>query len=295
MTDLNAVVAAQAYIKTHHKDEDFTIDAICKAVGYSRRQLDRFFIKHKGITLYEYANAVVLSESTKKLLNEESAVIDVAFDSHFRSHEGYTRAFFKRFSVTPNEYRKRKPAIPIFSQHPANHYYILKEGQSMEPITICTVTPIPRPKRKLIYRTSEVATDYLSYCEEVGCDWEGLLNSIPEKMDTAALITLPKSLQKTTISKIASGVEVPLDYSKPLPKGYVMAELPPCTMLYFQSEPYANPDDFASYIGFVFRAIEKYDFAHYGYLRADDIAPTLNLGAETDIGARIAVPVRNLL
>lgn len=291
MNDIKAVVAAQEYIKEHHTDLEFSVESVCSAVGYSRRQLDRLFQKHMKITLSEYINAVVLSTSAEKLLHTDNSVIDVALDSHYQSHEGYTRSFAKRFSVTPKEYRKSKIAIPLFTGHPANHYHILKEGQAMDTATICTVTPVNRPKRKLIYLTSKSATDYLSYCEEVGCDWEGLLNSIHEKFDTAALINLPDFLQEQGISTIAAGVEVPIDYEKPLPEGYRVAELPECVMLYFQSEPYENPDDFGKYIGQVFKAIEHYDFERYGYKYATSIAPTLNLGAEPETGARVAIPV----
>ena len=291
MNDVKAVVLAQEYIKAHHTDMEFSVENVCSAVGYSRRQLDRLFQKHMSITLYEYINAVLLSESAAKLVNSDNTVIDVALDYHYQSHEGYTRSFVRRFSITPSEYRKHKIAIPIFTQHPANHYYILKEGQKMDNTSICTVTPVNRPKRKLIYLTSRSATDYLSYCEEIGCDWEGLLNSIPEKFDIAALIDLPDFLHENGISKIASGVEVPLDYEKPLPDGYKIAELPECTMLYLQSEPYENPDDFGKYIGQVFKAIGNYDFERYGYELANNIAPSLNLGADTRTGARIAIPV----
>ena len=151
MDDIKAVVKAQKHIKEHHTDPEFGVESVCSAVGYSRRQLDRLFQKHMKITLSEYINAVVLSASAKKLLDTENSVIDVAFDSHYQSHEGYTRSFEKRFSVTPKEYRKSQIAIPLFTQHPANHYHILKEGQAMDTTTICTVTPVNRPKRKLIY------------------------------------------------------------------------------------------------------------------------------------------------
>lgn len=291
MNDIEVVVAAQEYIKAHHNDNDFCLEMVCNSIGYSRRQFDRLFQKHMKITLSEYINAVVLSASAEKLLGADSSVIDVALDSHYQSHEGYTRSFAKRFSVTPKEYRKNRIAIPLFTQHPANHYHILKEGHAMDNATICTVTPVNRPKRKMIYLTSKSATDYLSYCEEVGCDWEGLLNSIREKFDTAALIDLPDSLQENGISKIAAGVEVPIDYEKPLPEGYRVAELPECVMLYFQSEPYDNPDDFGKYIGLVFKAIENYNLERYGYRSATSIAPTLYLGAEPEIGARVAIPV----
>ena len=294
MNDINAVLMAQEYIKAHHNEHEFNIEKVCSATGYSRRQLDRLFQKHLKITLCEYINGVVLSESAKKLLNTDCPVIEVAFDSHYQSHEGYSRSFTKRFSVTPQAYRKSRIAIPLFTQHPVNHFHILKEGQPMESTAICTVTPVHRPQRKLIYLTSKAATDYLSYCGEVGCEWEGLLNSIQEKFDTAALIELPESLQTPGISKIAAGVEVPVGYDKPLPAGFQTDTLPECIMLYFQSEPYDNPDDFGKYIGQVFKAIEKYDLARYGYQSASSIGPMLNFGAEPDIGARVAIPVQRL-
>ena len=45
MNDLEIVVASQKYIKLHHNDIDFSIENICNAIGYSRRQLDRLFHK----------------------------------------------------------------------------------------------------------------------------------------------------------------------------------------------------------------------------------------------------------
>lgn len=51
-------------------------------------------------------------------------------------------------------------------------------------------------------------------------------------------------------------------------------------------------DDIGKYIGQVFKAIENYNFERYGYKYATSIAPTLNLGAEPEIGARIAIPVK---
>lgn len=41
-------------------------------------------------------------------------------------------------------------------------------------------------------------------------------------------------------------------------------------------------------------AIEHYDFERYGYKNASSIAPTLNLGAEPELGARIAIPVESI-
>lgn len=73
-----------------------------------------------------------------------------------------------------------------------------------------------------------------------------------------------------------------------------MAELEECTMLYFQSEPYENEEDFCIAIEGIFAAIDKYNPALYDYRFAYDIAPCFNLGAESSIGARVAVPVLSI-
>jgi hypothetical protein len=97
-----------------------------------------------------------------------------------------------------------------------------------------TVTAVERPARKLILMRSVKATCYLTYCEEMGCDWEGLFHSIPEKFDAAALLTLPPNLITAGTGNTASGVEVPFDYGKSIPEGCDVIELPSGVMLFFK-------------------------------------------------------------
>ena len=47
--------------------------------------------------------------------------------------------------------------------------------------SLCTVTVISKPARKLLVMYAKKAHDYFSFCEEVGCEWEGLFNSIPSR------------------------------------------------------------------------------------------------------------------
>ena len=161
-------------------------------------------------------------------------------------------------------------------------------------MNVCTVTARERPRRKLLYLCSQKATDYMSYCEEMGCEWEGLLNSIPEKMDTAALLELPPKLVKAGCANIAAGVELPLDYSGSVPAGYELAELPACVLLTFQSEPYEREEDFCLAIESVQRAVERYRPERYGYRFAPEVGPAFNFGAERETGARLAIPACKL-
>lgn len=294
MDKLKAVEKMQEYIKEHVGEDDFTPEQVCDAAGYSRRHADRMFKEYLGKTIQEYINAVCLTAGAEELLRAKKAVVDIALESHFQSHEGFTRSFRKRFGITPSEYRDQKTAIPLFIQYPVSHYHILQNHQevpmSKENLNLCMITAQEREKRKLIYLPSRKAKDYLSYCEEMGCEWEGLLNSIPEKMDTAALLELPDFMVEEGFSKVAAGIEVPADYDKELPKQYRVAELPECTMLYFQSEPYEKPEDFGKAIESVYAASGKYEPAVYGYQFAYEKAPAFNFGADSSIGARIAIP-----
>jgi hypothetical protein len=88
-------------------------------------------------------------------------------------------------------------------------------------------------------------------------------------------------------------VEVPIDYDKPLPKGYEIAEIPPCTYLYFNGMPYEDSNDFCEAIGILNEAISNYPFEKFGWKKSEN-APYLGMGAEAQTGARTAVPVEKI-
>lgn len=298
MNGIDAVQYIQNYIKAHISENDFDINSLCQSIGYSRRHADRLFKKYIGMTLHGYISEILLTQGANELLSTNSTVLNIALNSHFQSHEGFTRSFEKKFNISPQSYREKQIAIPMFTQYPIKNYYALiskKEDFTVKKdISLCMIIPQIRSKRKLIYHQSKNASDYLTFCEEFGCEWEGLLNSIPEKLDTAAILELPQSFVQDGLSSTACGVEVPLDYCKELPDGYKTAVLEPCTMLCFQSEPYENEEDFTVALDCVFKALEKYCPSQYGYEFAKDTAPSFNFGADRQTGARIAVPVRKI-
>lgn len=53
-----------------------------------------------------------------------------ALHSGFDSHDGFTRAFYRRFAVTPHQYQNELPAVNWFVPHPIEAYYTLKEGKT---------------------------------------------------------------------------------------------------------------------------------------------------------------------
>ena len=288
----------QDYIREYACREDFDIQRLYQEVGYSSRHANRIFKELLDKTPAEYIRAVRLTESAGKLFSEKQNILSVALETEYESPDGYSRAFSRQFGATPAQYREGGTPIPLFLQYGVKPYYahrMRKENETMENNVItCTVTPVERPRRKMLLLYSERATDYFTFCEEKSCEWEGLLNSIPSKIETAALAELPPFLQKAGKSAVAAGVELPLDWDGHIPEGYELVELPPCVMLYFQSAPYPGEENFPAAINAAFQALEHYDPRPYGYEFADSLGPKLNLGGDCKTGARLAVPVRKL-
>ena len=292
---IDLVQGMQDFILAHAADEPFPYDALYRTTGYSRRHADRIFRAFMHKTPREYVLSVRLTESAQQLLSPEKTILDVAL-AHYETHEGYTKAFEGEFGIPPSRYRRGKSFISLFVPYSIRGYYdylARKEKTDMEAKdNICMIVPVDRPERKLIFMRSEKATDYFSFCEEKGCDWEGLFNSMPARMDTAAILTLPKRLQKPGFGNIAAGIEVPLDYDGEIPEDCELAQLAPCRLLYFTSRPYTADEEFFDRMQTVFDAAASFAPGEWGYEPADDICPTMNLGGQPERGARLVIPVR---
>ncbi len=294
---IEAVQGMQNYIREHALDETFCHKAVYDATGYSPRHCERIFKKLLHKTVSEYIKAIRLSQSARQLVDvREESVLDIALESGFASHEGYSRAFREEFGISPMAYRKDPIAIPLFTQYPVRDYYshlFQKEKRKMNnDSAICMVTVVSRPKRMLLLLRSQKAHDYWSYCEEKGCDWEGLFNSIPERFDTAAILQLPKFMVEKGTSHIASGVELPADYKGKIPEECDLIELEPCEMLYFQTQPFKEEDDYRNAIDSLHKAVECYEPRYYGYEYDTDKVPVFDFGATPQMGARKAIPVK---
>jgi hypothetical protein len=87
---------------------------------------------------------------------------------------------------------------------------------------------------------------------------------------------LPKHLIKEGTSEYVQGVELPLNYNKPVPEGFEMITLPPYKMMVFKGEPY-DDESLGQAIGETWKAIEKYNPAIYGYEWAKEETPRFQL------------------
>ena len=278
--------------------DNVTLDDLGAAAGYSKYYAVRIFKDVTGKTPGEYIRALRLTKAAGDLRDTGGKIIDAALQNGFDSHDGFTRAFTRQFNITPQRYCRETPPVKYFIHYPAESYYHLKDGikamKNEKVSRTVTVTAVERPARKLVLQRAKKTTegDYFAYCEEMGCEWEGLLNSIPEKFATAALLTLPQNLVAPGTTDTAAGVEVPANYAKPVPDGYDVIDLPPCVMLLFNGAPYEDENDFCIAIDTVGEAVDNYNPGLYGWQAAPELAPHFNFGADAALGARMAFPVK---
>jgi len=291
-----AATIMQEYIETKLR-EPITLKELADAAGYSPWHAARLFKEATGLTPFDYIRSRRLTKAALTLRDGDERVIDVALDFVFDSHEGFTRAFSKEFGIAPKRYSREKPPIKLFMPYrviDAYRYYN-KEDEKMSDKTVKAifVQVIERPARKCLLLRGKKAEDYFEYCQEVGCDVWSVLSSVKEALYEPIGMWLPKSLIKPGTSKYVQGVEVPLDYKNTIPEGYELIEMPPCTMMVFQGEPYED-DNFSEAIGEIWEHVKTFDPKLYGYDWDPEAAPRFQLAPMGYRGYIEAYPVKKL-
>ena len=275
-----AVQKMQEYIDAH-LCEAITLKQLSNAAGYSPWHAAKIFKEATGRSPFDYIRSVRLTKAALALRDEGSKIIDVAFDFVFDSHEGFTRAFSREFGISPKRYRQTAPPIQFFLPEKVFDVYraIRKGGRKMnekDETKAIFVQIVERPARKVLLKRGVKAEEYFQYCEEVGCGIWPLLTSVKEALYEPSECWLPQHLIREGTSRYVQGVELPLGYSKEIPEGYELIELPPCRMMIFQGEPFDDAD-FMDAIGEVWQHIAKFDPAVYGYKWDPEAAPRFQL------------------
>ena len=285
----------QDYIEQHLL-EPVTLRELARAAGYSPWHCERVFREVTGLTPFDYIRKMRLSGAAKALSKGAPRVIDVALDFVFDSHEGFTRAFSREFGVSPKRYSKTGAANPPFLPAAIRDYYLKKQkgepimAQKQHPNTVF-VQVSDRPARKLILKRGFKATHYFEYCEEVGCDVWDVLSDIKDALYEPIGMWLPQNLVTPGTSTYAQGVEMPADFSGPVPEGYELTDLPPCKMMIFQGPPFED-EKFEDAIEEVWDAIASYDPEPYGFRWADEDGPRFQLAPFGYRGYMEGRPVR---
>lgn len=262
LEQINAVQRMQDYIESH-LFENISLSALSKISLYSPWYSYRLFVNQTGLTPSEYIRKLRLSKSALKLRDERCKILDVALEMGFGSVDGYQRAFRREFNCNPNEYAANPVPLYLFTPYGVKFRHI-ERRTVMENLKNVFIQVIKKPARRVIIKRGVKADEYMSYCEEVGCDVWGLLQSIKSISGEPVCLWLPQAYRRPDTSEYVQGVEVAADYSGVVPDGFEVIDLPAAEYLMFQGEPFAE-EDYCLAIEEVQASIEKYDPAVIGY------------------------------
>ena len=145
----------------------------------------------------------------------------------------------------------------------------------MEKIANVFIQVIEKPARKVIVKRGVKATEYWTYCEEVGCDVWGVLTSMKSLCGEPVCLWLPESYRKAGTSEYVQGVETEKEYNGAVPEGFDIIDLPAAKYLMFQGEPFAE-EDYCEAIEAVQTSMNRYDPSIIG-LSWDDSNPRIQL------------------
>lgn len=284
-----AVRSMQNYISEHIQDE-ITMEDLAGAAAFSAWHARKLFIKYLNMTPAVYIRRLKLSKSALKLRDEKVSVLEVAMDMGFGSVDGYQRAFRREFGCNPKEYATAP--IPVWLFTPNIIEDKERKANKMSEIRNVFIQVIEKPERKVIIKRGIKATEYFSYCEEVGCDVWGLLTSIRSISGEPVCLWLPKHLRRPAANEYVQGVEVESDYTGPVPEGFEVIDLPAAKYLLFRGEPF-DDEDYAIAINEIWDAEKKYDPAFIGYTW-DDTNPRIQLEPRGKRGYIELVPVKEI-
>lgn len=270
---IEAVQRMQDYIEAH-LHENITLAHLSKVSLFSPWYSYRLFVREVGITPADYIRKFRLSKSALKLRDDLCKIADVAFEMGFGSVDGYQRAFYREFGCNPGEFAANPIPVYLFTPYGVK-FRTIERRSEMGNLKNVFVQVIEKPVRKVLVMRGVKATEYFAYCEEVGCDVWGLLQSIKSISGEPVCLWLTPEYKKPGTSQYVQGVEVSIDYDGIIPEGFDVIELPAAKYLMFQGEPFAE-EDFSQAILDVQASIEKYDPSIIGY-SWDDKNPRIQL------------------
>lgn len=301
---MEAVQRMQDYIGAH-LNENITLGELARVSCYSPWYSHRLFVQWTNLTPAGYIRRLRLSQSALKLRDGGGKVAEIAFEVGFSSVDGYQRAFFREFGCNPRQYADSPFPITLFRPYGVKYRTVGRE-KTMEEVRTVFVQAVHKPARKAVIKRGVRATDYFSYCEEVGCDVWGLLlsiksdvkNLIPGRGDQGpslidwepVCLWLPGIYIKAGTSTYVQGAEVSLDYAGAVPEGFDLVEFPACDYLMFQGEPFEE-EDYCQAIEQVWSAVKRYNPSVLGY-EWDENNPRIQLEPIGQRGYIELLPVR---
>ena len=90
-----------------HLEEPLNVETIAGEVEISKRQLERSFVQHTGLSPRRYYTDMRLSRAYSLLSETDLPIAEIAAATGFGGTSAFARAFRAKFDVAPGKFRKR--------------------------------------------------------------------------------------------------------------------------------------------------------------------------------------------
>jgi AraC family transcriptional regulator len=100
-------------VRTHiqlHLDESLPLDELASVACFSPYHFHRIFKGMTGESVGEYLRRIRLQRAAHQLRSSSQAILAIALEAGYESHEAFTRSFRESFGLTPSAFRKATPA-----------------------------------------------------------------------------------------------------------------------------------------------------------------------------------------
>lgn len=114
------VTNAISYIKLHFAN-NITVSDIAFAVGISRAYLNRAFQKELNMSVQHFLIDYRLHCAASLLMNTEQSIGEVARAVGYENPLAFSKAFKKKFALSPRSYREANHGLSIYSERLPDH------------------------------------------------------------------------------------------------------------------------------------------------------------------------------
>lgn len=130
--------------------DEITAEALARATHFSPSHLRHVFARVTGCSLAEYIRRRRLAWAALDLALSRKRILDIAVEYRFGSQEAFTRAFQRRYGVTPGAFRRRRAYGEAMSRLGVyRSEAVIMEISDMDPKANEFVSPDPQARRVL--------------------------------------------------------------------------------------------------------------------------------------------------
>lgn len=197
-------------------DNPMDAKSIADHVALSVSYIKKIFKSITGLSLIDYARARKLNHCLDLVANSDQTIVDIALKNGYEYEQSFSRAFKKRFRISPKHYRQDSIAIELIPKLDLSFIVELKDAMIVRPIfkrlpSFKIAGPLHRVsvEEKFQYKPSNLANEFFSNQKK--------LIKKPEKANVYYGYTLPDddhhmSTRYLTALKINADSVVPSSY-----------------------------------------------------------------------------------